>query len=95
MPHQGEFPPQQPAPQQLPPHITIDNLPPHYHLLTSPTCLPRPDDHVAMPTHSSMEGSVTTADGQSEADVSLSRFGVDLESRASDVSGMPQEEFLR
>ena len=94
MPH-GEFP-QQPAPQQLPPHITIDNLPPHYHLLTSPTCLPRPDDpNVAMPIHSSMEGSLATADGQSEADVSLSRFGVDLESRASDISGMPQEEFLR
>jgi len=89
--HQDFPPPQQP--QQLPPHITIDNLPPHYHLLTSPTCLPRPDDNVVMPT-SSMEGSLATVE-ESEADVSLSRFGVDLESRASDVSGMPQEEFLR
>jgi len=72
------------VPNQLPAHINVHNLPPEFHLLTSPTCLPREDDEEVpqLMTESPLSVSAST----SNSDVSLDRFGITLNLSGNDSS---------
>ena len=66
----------------LPPHIQRDNLPPDYHLLTSPTCLPRDDDEIITPLPANLVATAADESMLSE-DVSLQQYDVELSSSSS------------